>query len=257
MASTWFVRGGGKVYGPIDAARLKQLVADKKIDEQTDVAQSNAGPWVPAGRVRGLFAETTATTKPSQISHATAASPYATSDTSFADAPTHVAATGTFPSDGPQSFGEWYGGTVGGWNVVLQILAWLFGGYFLIPMWWAFSARASFSARRSAWAFLALFFAMTATGAFLPALTGKTIEKDVVVDRSVGFARRGNRILLNELEEKTKRYVVKTERDATEAEKTVGVIGGSLLSLLVACFLFKVIRPGGDYAPKRTKSASK
>lgn len=55
MAASWFVRGGGKVYGPLDSARLKQLVAEGKINEATEVAQNQAGPWHPAGKVRGLF----------------------------------------------------------------------------------------------------------------------------------------------------------------------------------------------------------
>ena len=55
MATSWFVRGGDKVYGPLDAARLRQLVTEKKINESTEVAQNHAGPWVPAGKVRGLF----------------------------------------------------------------------------------------------------------------------------------------------------------------------------------------------------------
>ena len=55
MAASWFVRGGGKVYGPLDSAKLKQLVAEGKINETTEVAQNQAGPWYPAGKVRGLF----------------------------------------------------------------------------------------------------------------------------------------------------------------------------------------------------------
>jgi hypothetical protein len=55
VTATWFVRGGGKVYGPLDSARLKQLVIDGKIDESTEVAQAAAGPWYPAGSVKGLF----------------------------------------------------------------------------------------------------------------------------------------------------------------------------------------------------------
>lgn len=57
MASSWFVRGNGKVYGPLDSAKLKQLVTDGKIDQTTEVAQSQTGPWVPAGRVKGLFVQ--------------------------------------------------------------------------------------------------------------------------------------------------------------------------------------------------------
>jgi hypothetical protein len=56
MASQWFVRGGGKVYGPLDDARLRRLVADGKIDGRTDIATAATGPWHPAARVRGLFA---------------------------------------------------------------------------------------------------------------------------------------------------------------------------------------------------------
>jgi hypothetical protein len=55
MASQWFVRGGGKVYGPLDDARLRRLVADGKINESTDIATTATGPWHPAARVRGLF----------------------------------------------------------------------------------------------------------------------------------------------------------------------------------------------------------
>lgn len=55
MGAVWFVRGGGKVYGPLDSARLKQLVVDGKIDQRTEVAQSADGPWHPAGNVKGLF----------------------------------------------------------------------------------------------------------------------------------------------------------------------------------------------------------
>ena len=57
MASIWFVRGGGKVYGPLDSGKLKQLVADGKIDQTTEVAQNQNGPWVPAGKVKGLFVQ--------------------------------------------------------------------------------------------------------------------------------------------------------------------------------------------------------
>jgi hypothetical protein len=55
MASQWFIRGGGKVYGPLDDARLRRLVAEGKINEATELATDAKGPWHPASRVRGLF----------------------------------------------------------------------------------------------------------------------------------------------------------------------------------------------------------
>jgi hypothetical protein len=61
MAALWFVRGNGKVYGPLDSARLKQIAAEGKINEATEVAQNQTGPWYPAGKVRGLFESVSST----------------------------------------------------------------------------------------------------------------------------------------------------------------------------------------------------
>ena len=55
MAGVWFVRGGGKVYGPFDSVKFKKIVEDRKIDQTTEIAQNQNGPWVPAGKVKGLF----------------------------------------------------------------------------------------------------------------------------------------------------------------------------------------------------------
>jgi hypothetical protein len=55
MASQWYVRSKGKVYGPLDSKSLKQLAVDGKIDGSTEVAQSQSGPWSAANKVRGLF----------------------------------------------------------------------------------------------------------------------------------------------------------------------------------------------------------
>jgi hypothetical protein len=64
MASEWFVRGGGKVYGPLDPSKLKQLAADGKIGPQTEVAKAASGPWHPASKVGGLFAVATPSVSP-------------------------------------------------------------------------------------------------------------------------------------------------------------------------------------------------
>jgi hypothetical protein len=55
VAAQWFVRGAGKVYGPLDDAKLRSLVAEGKIDEMTDVSIHASGPWHAAKKVRGLF----------------------------------------------------------------------------------------------------------------------------------------------------------------------------------------------------------
>lgn len=57
MANSWFVRGGGKVYGPLDSSKLKKLVAAGKIDQTTEISQDQNGPWVSAGKIKGLFVQ--------------------------------------------------------------------------------------------------------------------------------------------------------------------------------------------------------
>ena len=54
MASHWFVRGGGKVYGPVDDAQLRRVVAERKKDTATEVAMQASGPWHPARQVRDV-----------------------------------------------------------------------------------------------------------------------------------------------------------------------------------------------------------
>ena len=53
--ATWFVSQGGKVYGPLDSARLKKLAATGKIAGDSGIAKESYGPWTAASRVRGLF----------------------------------------------------------------------------------------------------------------------------------------------------------------------------------------------------------
>ena len=56
MASEWYVQHGGKQYGPMTAANLKKLAAERKISPATQVRQGAEGQWVAASRVQGLFA---------------------------------------------------------------------------------------------------------------------------------------------------------------------------------------------------------
>ncbi len=90
MPAQWFVRGGGKVYGPIDAAKLKQLATQGKIDDKTEVAQAHNGPWMPAGRVRGLFGPAVDQQAPAVDTASIASAPVAPASTAH---PVNAAAT--------------------------------------------------------------------------------------------------------------------------------------------------------------------
>jgi hypothetical protein len=63
----WFVRVGGRVYGPRTAAELRQLAKTGKIGRDAEIGGSEAGPWHVAASVKGLF--------PQSVSVAGAAAP--------------------------------------------------------------------------------------------------------------------------------------------------------------------------------------
>jgi hypothetical protein len=72
MANEWYIQHAGKQYGPLTAARLKQLAAERKITPATSVRLGAAGNWVPASRVQGLFAPPPAAAPPSTGAPSTA-----------------------------------------------------------------------------------------------------------------------------------------------------------------------------------------
>lgn len=51
----WYVRVGGKVYGPYEMSRLQQMAASSEIARGMDVSPSGNGPWRKAESVSGLF----------------------------------------------------------------------------------------------------------------------------------------------------------------------------------------------------------
>ena len=70
MATEWYLQTDGQEYGPYTGNQLKQYAGDGRVLPTTLVKQGSAGSWLPASRVRGLFA-----TAPSAAPAATPASP--------------------------------------------------------------------------------------------------------------------------------------------------------------------------------------
>jgi hypothetical protein len=56
MASEWFYQVTGKQSGPVSGVELRNLAQAGTVTIETPVANAPNGPWVPAGRVKGLFA---------------------------------------------------------------------------------------------------------------------------------------------------------------------------------------------------------
>ncbi len=55
MSADWFCKIGEKKYGPLNDKQLKTIVAKGQLKPEHLVRQGSAGPWVPAGRIKGLF----------------------------------------------------------------------------------------------------------------------------------------------------------------------------------------------------------
>ncbi len=55
MTSEWYVKIGGKEYGPLSSVQLKQLAEQGQIDQNNQVRRGKDGQWVSSIRVSGLF----------------------------------------------------------------------------------------------------------------------------------------------------------------------------------------------------------
>lgn len=49
-APGWWVRAGGRAYGPFPSERLPGFVREGRLTPETSVARDEAGPWLSAGR---------------------------------------------------------------------------------------------------------------------------------------------------------------------------------------------------------------
>ena len=57
MSADWFCKIGEKKFGPLNGQQLKTIVAKGQLKPEHLVRRGSEGPWVPAGRIKGLFPE--------------------------------------------------------------------------------------------------------------------------------------------------------------------------------------------------------
>lgn len=55
MSVKWYYSNGDNVLGPLTASEMRQAAADGLIHAKTVVRRGDAGPWVPASKVKGLL----------------------------------------------------------------------------------------------------------------------------------------------------------------------------------------------------------
>lgn len=112
MSADWFCKIGEKKVGPLNGQQLKTIVAKGQLRPEHLVRQGSEGPWVPAGRIKGLFPKSSAgsaqpqgkkspqaTAKPSPN---TAAKPGTPPMAKAASLPTAAEAPAPPPADVPQ-----------------------------------------------------------------------------------------------------------------------------------------------------------
>ncbi len=54
MARKWYIKQAGKLRGPYESSRLKQFIANGKVDRNAEVANSSDGPWHSVSRIKGI-----------------------------------------------------------------------------------------------------------------------------------------------------------------------------------------------------------
>jgi hypothetical protein len=57
MSADWFCKINDKKIGPLNGQQLKTVVANGQLRPEHLVRRGSEGPWVPAGRIKGLFPE--------------------------------------------------------------------------------------------------------------------------------------------------------------------------------------------------------
>src|SRR5580658_8708996 len=57
MSADWFCKAGEKKVGPLTGQQLLAIVAKGQLKPEHLVRRGSEGPWIPAGRVKGLFPE--------------------------------------------------------------------------------------------------------------------------------------------------------------------------------------------------------
>jgi hypothetical protein len=66
MSADWFCKIADKKVGPLNAQQLKTFVAKGQLKPEHLVRRGSEGPWVPAGRIKGLFTCGTSSPTPPQ-----------------------------------------------------------------------------------------------------------------------------------------------------------------------------------------------
>jgi len=61
MSADWFCKIGERKVGPLSGQQLKSIVATGQLKPEHLVRRGSEGPWVPAGRIKGLFPDGTVT----------------------------------------------------------------------------------------------------------------------------------------------------------------------------------------------------
>ncbi|MEX0612296.1 MAG: DUF4339 domain-containing protein [Pirellulales bacterium] len=151
----WFYVVDGHESGPVEPADLKRLAASGQLKPTDKVRREDMAEWFHAKQVKDLFAAAARLPAGGVCRTTIAAAPPPTAGLSRQKATTNGTNSGrqqvSHPSGANKSeqlgsrpvvvssneaFGSWYRGRLGQHPLVLQIICWLFYGYFWIPIWW-------------------------------------------------------------------------------------------------------------------------
>lgn len=206
MASNWYVKQGEMTYGPLDDRQLKHLATQGKINKDANVSRGKDGPWVSAQKIKGLFSDSL---KP-------------TSETSAAE-----------PARPPHT-GKVMAGSVA------------------VP---PSPSPSSEHGRRteanlanlkpntgSGWVLLTLFMFAPTFSACYYALGGKAMLKEHYVVTTRDHVREGNRIKLDELEERSRYFSVDKSETLRSSERLLWRVAAVVLVPIWMLSTYKAYR---------------
>ena len=239
MAEEWFYAKGNQAHGPIGAAELKRLASTGALSPGDLVRKGGMTQWVRASSVKQLF---TAKPQPIAVAGSSAnaqATPESQNTRSTKESHAGLRPVDVFMNTCHEWLQDWTarGGT---WGPFFKRL-----GYIVEWMQMFAGTRLPDGSKRSPTkAFYTVCVLICLSGTIVLAeLAIKGVAFDTKQEYSVGyeFSRDGNRINLNQVEEKVRLHEWKAERPMHPLEKGACYLGSCVFGVAALWYAWKRI----------------
>ena len=247
MAADWYFAKGKQQFGPVDAAELKRLASTGGLSPDDLIRKAGMKQWVRASSARQLFSSQLSPDQVSPANEATKPAAPAPVFTSESQSAVILNSTDRFLNTCNQWLEDWTlrGGT---WAPFCKRVGYLVQWVQML----AGTRLPDGSKRTPTRACYTVFLFGFLSAAFLVANTAvEGIAYDTKSEYSVGyeFTRDGNRINLNQVEEKVRLHETKVKRQMTPLEKGFCYVGSCACGVGALWCGWKLITCGSRSVP--------